>query len=177
MPNRNVHCVENLQEWQEHFENGWLAAYQSTGEVDWHTYRPPINKSHISGKGVNLSTSRLMLISSAGAFLPASQQPFNASSALGDYSIRELPTSVDLKDLSFAHDHYDHQAVDEDPQVLVPLDHLRALQKDGAIGELIAPISFMGYQPDVFRVVTETFPAILEKTRSEKANAVLLVPS
>ena len=49
---------------------------------------------------------------------------------------------------------------------------------EGAIGEL-APsmVSFMGYQPDVSRVVDEMIPAILEVARAEGAQAALLVPA
>jgi hypothetical protein len=35
----------------------------------------------------------------------------------------------------------------------------------------------MGYQPDVSRVVNETFPAILQFAKNEQAQAALLVPS
>ncbi len=79
--------------------------------------------------------------------------------------------------LAYAHEHYDHAAVDADPQVLLPLDHLRGMTADGRIGALTAVVSFMGYQPDVSRLLDETIPAILEVTREEKAQAALLVPA
>jgi len=83
-----------------------------------------------------------------------------------------------LDDIAFAHEHFDHAAVDADPQVLVPLDHLADLVSEGVIGMLTAnAISFMGYQPDVSRVLDELIPTLLAAVRAEGAQAALLVPS
>ncbi len=172
-----VEILENLDSWKAGFEHGWLATLQSTGKVDWRSYRPPINKSRIPGKGIDLKNSRLMLVSSAGAFLPESQQPFDAPNPLGDYSIREIPSSVALDALDYAHDHYDQRAVKDDPQVLIPLRHLKKLTADSKVAGLTNLVSFMGYQPDVSRVITETIPAIIQKSHEQCADAVLLVPS
>ena len=169
--------IEDLDAWQDGFEKGWLATYHKTGAPDWEQYRPPINRQSIAGAGIDLATSRLMLVTSAGAYLSASQEPFNAQDPVGDYATREIPSDVDLKQLAYAHDHFDHEAVITDPQVLLPLYHLRRSVKDGVIGELTNIASFMGYQPDVSRVVKETFPAILQFAKSEQAQAALLVPS
>jgi len=168
---------ENLAGWKAEFERGWLATLQTTGDIDWQSYRPPINKTHITAKGIDLSTSRLMLVSSAGAFLPESQKPFDAPNPIGDYSIREIPSSVPLDKLNYAHDHYDHRAVVNDPQVLIPILHLQQLTAEGMLGDLTNLISFMGYQPDVSRVITATIPAIIQKKQEQCADAVLLVPS
>ena len=52
------------------------------------------------------------------------------------------------------------------------------MQQRGRIGELAPSIvSFMGYQPDVTRVVDETMPAVVEAARAAEADAVLLVPA
>jgi hypothetical protein len=46
------------------------------------------------------------------------------------------------------------------------------------IGELTpSMVHFMGYQPDVTRVVDETAPEILEALHEERANAALLIPA
>jgi hypothetical protein len=170
--------LENHAEWLAAFRAGWLAHYQETGEIDWKRYVYPDNQQPISGPGVDLSRSRLALITSSGAYLPGHQPPFDAENALGDYSIRTHPLATPLRALDYAHTHYDQAAVREDPQVLIPVGHLRALAVQGAIGEL-APtvIHFMGYQPDVSRVVDETAPAILEVLGAEGAQAALLVPA
>jgi D-proline reductase (dithiol) PrdB len=119
-----------------------------------------------------------VLISSAGGYLPATQTPFAAADPLGDYSIRLIPSTTPLATIAYAHDHYDHTAVNADPQVLVPLEHLHAMVAEGQIGALTPNlISFMGYQPDVGRVLDELIPAIISAVQAEQAHAALLVPS
>jgi len=173
-----VEILENRDQWLADFREGWLAHYQQTGETDWKRYSRPRNSVAPAGPGIDLRTSRLMLISSAGVYLPDHQQPFDAASPLGDYSVRLIPSSTPLDALAIAHDHYDHVAIDQDPQVLIPLRHLEDLVAEGMIGEL-APsmVSFMGYQPDVTQVIDETIAATLRVAQAEGASAALLVPA
>jgi hypothetical protein len=173
-----MEILENREQWQADFENGWLAHYKETGEFNWKLYPRPYNKTAPSGQGIDLSRSRLMLISSAGGYLSESQAPFDAPNPLGDYSIRVFPSSTPPDQISFAHDHYDHTAVKADQQVQLPMRHLQELVDEGIIGE-IAPsiVSFMGYQPDATRVVDETFPPLLEQAQAEQIDTALLVPS
>lgn len=173
-----MEVLENQDAWHADYANGWLAHYNETGETLWKVYTHPRNKEAPAGKAIDLSQSRLVLISSAGGYLPKSQQPFDAENDLGDYTTRVIPSSTSLDSIAYAHTHYDHTAVNADPQVLVPLRHLDAMVDDGIIGEL-APnmISFMGYQPDATRVIDETIPEILDAVNAMDAHAALLVPS
>ena len=173
-----MEVVENRDQWQTSFDGGWLAHYRATGELDWSLYPRPRNRTAPAGPGIDLSASRMMVITSSGAYLPDQQAPFDAAHLLGDYSIRLFPTTTPLEELAFAQDHFDHEAVDEDPQVLIPLRHLYEMVAGGEIGEL-APsvVSFMGYQPDVARVVDEMIPAIVQAARLEAVRAALLVPA
>jgi D-proline reductase (dithiol) PrdB len=175
---QRMEILEDRAGWETAFRAGWLAHYERTGETDFKQYNRPRNSAAPAGKGVDLAQSRLLLISSAGGYLPASQEPFDAQNPLGDYSIRLLPSNTPLVAIAYAHDHYDHRAVDEDPQVLLPLRHLAELVTTGQIGAL-APelISFMGYQPDVGRVIDELIPAIRAAVRAADVQAALLVPS
>jgi hypothetical protein len=171
--------LENLEQWQTEYEQGWLAHYRETGEMDWKRYNRPKNGTAPAGPGVDLAGSRLALISSAGGYLRESQEPFSTDRAdLGDYTIRQFPSSTPLEALAFAHVAYDHTAVNEDPQVLVPLRHLEDLVSEGVIGEL-APsvISFCGWLPDVVRTVNELIPTIVEVAKAEAIDAALLVPA
>jgi hypothetical protein len=173
-----MEILENREQWQISFKESWLAHYQQTGTIDWDLYPHPRNSTAPSSPGIAVSKSRLMLVSSAGGYLPDQQEPFDAANLLGDYSVRLFPSSTPLEALGFAHEHYDLTAVKQDPQVLLPLRHLEDLVNEGAIGELTPSVaSFMGYQPDVTRVVDETIPPIVKSALSEKADAVLLVPS
>ncbi len=171
--------LEDLQGWRTQFEQGWLAHYRNTGEMDWKRYNRPKNTNAPAGPAVELARSRLALISSAGGYLRDSQEPFIADkAALGDYSLRRFPSSTPLGDLAFVHGAYDHTAVEQDPQVLVPLRHLEDLVAEGMIGEL-APsvISFCGWQPDVVRTVKELIPTIVEAATAEQIEAAFLVPA
>jgi len=173
-----MHILEKKDEWLADFREGWLHHYQQTGKVDWKQYKRPQNHTTVSGPGIDLKTSRLLLISSAGGYIPGDHDPFDDANDLGDYSIRLIPATTPPETLAFAHDHYVHKAVLEDSQTLLPLGHLNELAEEGRVGEA-APlfISFMGYQPDVSRVVDETIPAILEAARTGEVEAALLVPA
>ena len=173
-----MEVVENRDQWQASYDGAWLAHFRETGEIDWSLYPRPRNRTAPPGPGIDLSVSRLMVITSSGAYLPGQQAPFDAAHPLGDYGIRLFPSSTPLGEVAFAQDHFDHEAVDEDPQVLIPLDHLGELVASGEIGGL-APsvISFMGYQPDVARVVDEMIPAIRKAAKAEEVQAALLVPA
>lgn len=169
---------ENREAWTEEFENGWLKHYQETGETNFKLYTRPRNENGIAGPAIDLSRSRLVFISSAGAYLKDIQPPFDAPNLLGDYSLRVFPVDVAFDSLAYAHDHYDHTAVNDDPQVLLPLHHLADMVAEGHIGEL-APnvISYMGYQPDARLTEDETIPAVVEAAKAQNAQAALLVPS
>jgi hypothetical protein len=168
---------ENHAAWVKAFQEGWLKKFQETGSLDWTMYVRPSNQMPITGPGINLSSSRLALISSTGGYLPASQAPYDASNPLGDYTLRLFPSDTPFDQLAFAHEHYDHTAVNADPQVLLPLVHLQDMVREGKIGALTSVVSLMGYQPDVSRVLHETIPAVLQAMKAEQADAALLVPA
>jgi Glycine/sarcosine/betaine reductase selenoprotein B (GRDB) len=172
-----LEILKNRDQWQAEFENGWLAHYRQSGKFDWKLYTRPKNTTSIQNPGIDLSNSRLMLISSAGGYLKDYQQPFDFKNDLGDYSIRQFPLSTPLDSLAYAHDHYKHDAIDQDPQVVLPLRHLEDLHNEGLLGKLSdTVISFMGYQPDVIRVLEETIPAVIETATTEKIRSALLIP-
>lgn len=173
-----MEILDNREAWDDAYKENWLAHYKETGETKWKIYNIPRNSEAPAGKAIDLSQSRLVLISSAGGYLPESQEPFDAENDLGDYAIRVFSSATPLDKIAYAHTHYDHTAVNEDPQVLVPLRHLDDLATQGVIGEH-APqmISFMGYQPDVSQVLDETIPAIIDAVNAVNAHAALLVPS
>ena len=170
--------LEDRDAWYSAYQEGWLRHYQETGETKWDLYKLPNNQVAPKGKAIDLAQSRLLLVSSAGGYLPATQPPFDAENALGDYTIRRFAMTTAPEQIVFVHTHYDHTAVNEDQQVLLPLGHLHDLLREGAIGELTPDlISFMGYQPDAVRVVDETIPAIVAAAKAMGAQAALLVPS
>ncbi|MGB7340038.1 MAG: glycine/sarcosine/betaine reductase selenoprotein B family protein [Phototrophicaceae bacterium] len=170
--------LENREAWQAHFEANWLAHYEKTGETNFKLYEYSRNEDAPSGKAIDLSQSKLLFVTSSGAYLKASQTAFDAANPLGDYSVRLIPQSSRLDDLAFAHEHYDHQYVDQDPQSLVPLRILESLQADGVIGELAENIvSFHGYTPNVSIILDELIPQIIGLAKDQQVDAALLVPA
>ena len=173
-----MEILEDLASWQQVFEAGWLKTYQETGEMDWSLYKRPTNKTAPTGPAIDLSQSRLGLISSGGFYLANTQEPFDAENDLGDYTMRPFPSTTPFADLAIAHTHYDHTAVLADHQVLLPLGHLQEMSQAEKIGQ-VAPstISFSGYLPQAHRTVTELIPKIVAFAQNEAWNAAFLVPS
>ena len=164
--------------WLDAYRECWLAHYQATGKIDWKLY-PDLKLDRTpAGSAIDVTQASVLLITSAGGYIPGVHEPFDAANDLGDYSIRLVDTQYSPRAYNFAHDHYDHTAVKADPQVLVPVTHLLEMQDAGLIGEL-APqvVSFMGYQPDLRRVVDEMIPEIVRVARDLRVDAAFLVPS
>lgn len=173
-----MQILEDLTGWQQAFEDGWLRTYQETERMDWSLYNRPTNKNAPAGAAIDLSQSRLGLISSGGFYLSASQTPFDAENDLGDYTMRSFPSDTAFSDLAIAHTHYDHTAVLADPNVLLPLAHLHDMVAEGKIGRLApSAISFSGYLPMAHRTVKELIPQIVAFAQSEQWDAAFLVPS
>lgn len=170
--------VENFEQWRAEYFGKWLPHYEKTGQLVWLNYPRAHNRTAPSGPGIDLTQSRLLLISSAGGYLRDEQEPFDAANDLGDYSIRLFPVDTPLEKIAFAHDHYDHTAVNTDPQVLLPLKHLQDMVAAGKIGSLAhSVISYCGYQPDISRILDELTPQILAIAQTQAADGALLVPA
>jgi D-proline reductase (dithiol) PrdB len=175
--NTDLSIMEQPLEWLQAFQENWLAHLEKTGETNWSIYSRVRNKFTPSGKAVRLKHSRLLFISSIGAYLPKSQPAFDEFNPLGDYSIRLIPSDTPLHLLDLANGHIDISAAQEDLQTLLPLDHLRDLVTQGVIGQLTSEfISFNGYHPHAIRVVKELVPTILGTVKELQADAALLIP-
>ncbi len=173
-----MQVMEHLSQWGQTFESGWLAHYRATGETDWKQYERPSNEQVPNGAAVDPAHAKILLITSSGAYLRDQQPPFDAESLLGDYSLRTFPADTPLDQIAFAHTHYDHAAVNQDPQVLLPLRHLEQMASEGVIGGVVPTvISYSGYQPDARRTLDTTIPAILEAVQWEEVGAAMLVPA
>ena len=170
--------LEDLAGWQRDFEEGWLKEYQDSGVMNWKKYKRPTNNKAPSGNAIKLSESQIGLISSGGFYISASQEPFDAENDLGDYSLRKIPWETPFEDISIAHTHYDHTAVNQDSEILWPVGHLSALAKEGAIGSVAShAFSFSGYLPMAHRTVRELIPEVVAAAKEEGLDAAFLVPS
>ncbi|MEO1287111.1 MAG: glycine/sarcosine/betaine reductase selenoprotein B family protein [Chloroflexota bacterium] len=170
--------LENREAWAAHFKANWLAHYEETGETNFKLYEYVRNDETPSGEALDLSQSKLLFVTSSGAYLKNSQDPFDAPNPLGDYSVRTFSSATPFSEIAFAHEHYSHEYIDQDPQSLMPLRLLETMQADGVIGELADNVvSFHGYTPDVTRVLDETIPEILGIAKEQQVDAALLVPA
>jgi D-proline reductase (dithiol) PrdB len=90
--------------------------------------------------------ARVALVTTTGVFVEG-QRPFDTAAQLGDPTFRLIPSDVDISRLRIAHTHYTHERALEDINVIFPVERLRALAWEGAIGSL-AP-SFFSYGFDL----------------------------
>ena len=124
-----------------------------------------------------LSEARVAVVTTAGAH-HRSDRPFDTNAAAGDPSFRSFPSDTPLAELALSHGGYDTRRAGQDPNVVLPLDALRAAVRDGQIGELAPTVyAFMGYVADTAPLVRDTGPAVARRLREDGADLVLLVPT
>ena len=76
------------------------------------------------------------------------------------------------------HGGYDTRRAGADKNVVLPLDHLRALAAEGRLGGLAPTVySFMGYVADADPLVRGTAPEVAGRLVAEGADLVLLAPT
>jgi glycine reductase len=85
----------------------------------------------------DLKKAKIMLITDGGLVPQGNPDKIQGSAATrwGAYSIKNQ-TGLRAEDYEISHGGYDPQFVRQDPHRLVPLDAMRELERDGAIGEL-----------------------------------------
>ena len=121
-----------------------------------------------------LCKSRLALVTTGGVHLP-DQPRFDIDDPAGDYSYREIPATAN--DLTWTHAYY-RPDEGSDLNAVFPLETLRGLVSDGAVGELSARhFSFMGAIHDPTPLVERTAPEVADKLVEDQVDLVLLTPS
>ena len=121
-----------------------------------------------------LDRSRLALVTTGSVHLP-DQPRFDIDDPAGDCSYREIPTSANA--LTWTHAYY-RPDEGSDLDAVFPLDTLRRLVSDGAVGELSARhFSFMGAIHDPTPLVESTAPEVAGKLVEDQVDVVLLTPS
>ncbi len=123
------------------------------------------------------SQTALALVGTCGAYRRGIDCPFDAANYYGDPSFKEIPRDTAPGDLSFAHAHYDHTHVEQDPNVGFPLTYLRDLETEGVIGRFVDPaIAFSGYLPQPRQLLRDAAPAAAKRLVAAGAQAALLLP-
>jgi len=126
-----------------------------------------------------LSQSKFALISSAGVHL-AGQPPFDLAQRGGDFSFRELPGNLDVRQLKIAQrsSDFDQTGALQDANLVFPLDRFRELVERGEIAALNhRHFSFMGSISAPGRLLAESAPRVAEMLREDGVDAAFLVPA
>lgn len=125
-----------------------------------------------------LRECRVAIGSSAGFSLPG-QEPFDDAFRGGDPTFRVVPGDADVRGFQENHrsESFDHAGIQADPNLGFPLEPLRALQRDGVIGE-VAPrhLSFMGSITAPGRLTRETAPVAVKAWVEDQVDLALFVP-
>jgi hypothetical protein len=137
-----------------------------------------------------LSQCRVALISSSGHFVEGDDpEPFGvhdmtqaeAEGRISEFlraipTLSAIPTDTEPSQLRVRHPGYPIAGAQADPQVTLPIGHLRALAGQGVIGE-VAPTaySFVGAASQL-RLRDQVAPEWAQRLHDDDADAVLLVP-
>jgi D-proline reductase (dithiol) PrdB len=125
-----------------------------------------------------LEECRVALVTSAGLVVPG-DQPFSSSVLGGDFSLRVIPSSIDVQTLEDHHrsDSYSHAGVEADRNMGLPLDRLHEMAAAGVVRS-VAPrhISVMGSITAPGRFVKRTAPEIADLFIEDEVDVALLVP-
>jgi D-proline reductase (dithiol) PrdB len=137
-----------------------------------------------------VGASRLGLLSSSGHFVDGDDpRPFGiegmtqeeAVDRIGDFlkiepALSAVPVDTPGERLRVRHGGYDIRGAEADPNVVFPLDRLRELQQDGAIGWLASPAySFVGACAQT-PLLKHAAPAWVARFREQRLDAAVLVP-
>lgn len=126
-----------------------------------------------------LNRSRVALVVMACMTMP-DQPPFKAEQPDNDASLRIVPSTSDPCSLvnTYPGQAFDHAGLSLDANILVPLDRLREMERDGEIGGITPRVaSICGHLPKPRRLIEETAPQIALMFAEDLADVALLVPA
>lgn len=125
---------------------------------------------------VPLGAARLGVLTTAGVYRRGADAPF-ADTEEGDPRIVELPADAALAELDVSHPHIPQELARVDMNVVLPLDHLRDLVREGVLGGLAPRLqSIVGYRTRAHDVAAETAPAIAAAMAEDGVTLALVVP-
>lgn len=125
-----------------------------------------------------LSRSKVAIVTTAGVHLK-DQAPFDMHDKNGDPSYRELPSSAPRASYMITHDYYDHSDADRDLNIVFPIDRVRELIEEGALGSMAETnYGFMGHidGPHVETLIKKTAPDIARRLKANGVDVVILTP-
>lgn len=144
-------------------------------DFDWLSFEEPTEPNQLTKP---ISQCRVALVSTSGAYLPASQERFDVKNPLGDDTFRIIPNGTARGEIALAHPGYDTKRAIQDLDTVFPYQLLNKLAAQGVIGEA-APrhFSFMGYVPRPERLIWKSAPKVGRLLRQDDVDLAILVPS
>jgi len=148
-----------------------LAQVESVFPIPWTPVEKPLDQC------------RFGLVTTGGLYQPTLERPFDSDRerrepTWGDPSFRTLPVNMDLSKAQVSHLHLNTCLLEEDLNVLLPIDRFRELAQSGVVLDQAShAYSFMGYQgfpADLSCWCEESGPAVAGKLLAEEVDAVLL---
>ena len=120
----------------------------------------------------DLATATVALVSATGVFA-ADQESFPTEDP-GDTTYRVIAGDTETSTLRIAHHHYDHSEADADPNIVFPLDSLRALAAEGVIAAVNDKHFSYGFTTKLKELYEKTFPEIADKIERSKTKLVVM---
>jgi glycine/betaine/sarcosine/D-proline reductase family selenoprotein B len=122
-----------------------------------------------------LLDSKIALVSICGAYLK-NQQPFSAAENETDYSYRSLDINFAREELNFFPLDWEPGEAQEDFNVVLPIDRLVLLQKEGMIGKVNEYLySFSGANAKV-DLLTRSVKKLIKELKDLECNGALIIP-
>lgn len=167
-----MQVIENLDKYQTRFRN-WKGGGESLSGYPWieNVYAPltPLKRA--------LPMLNLGLISLAGGYIDGTEA-FDLEARDGDTGFHEIPIEVEAEDMRYAAKGFDTAALEQDRNVLVPVDRLLDYQDNAVIGSLNSVWwSVSSWTPNGQIVAEEIAPMLSERLDRYEVNAALIIPA
>jgi D-proline reductase (dithiol) PrdB len=144
----------------------WFAKHLAAGKSEEPSPFTPFDKE--------LNQARVGLITTTGVYVEG-QKPFDVDAAMGDSSYRAIPCDVDVSRLRIAHTHFPHERAERDINVIFPVERLRELVDEGAIGSLADLHYSFGFDLHVKELV-DSAHEMARALEEDGVDTVLLTP-
>jgi D-proline reductase (dithiol) PrdB len=149
---------------------GRIPEEKFAGPIPWTPPAKPLNRA------------TLALITSAGISLK-SQPPFDMERekrepTWGDRSFRMIPRGSTAKDIQVNHLHINTGYIEQDINVMLPLERMAEFEQGGVIGRLAdTHYSFYGFQWQSTDFIHEAIAPMADRMQKEGVDAALLTPA
>ncbi len=122
-----------------------------------------------------LIDSKIAFISLCGAYLK-SGKPFTRESQESNYTYRSIDINFDRADLAFCALDWETSELQQDINVVLPIDRLVLLQKEGLIGKVNENFySFLGVN-DERELLDKAIKKLVKQLKSDDCVGVLIIP-